>query len=409
MENKKASYLNTPDRACILILVILTSLSLASCGINTAERIRPVGQNPKEVPCVYPGQAKNSVHAVVFSPDSKTLITGCVNNQILTWDAQKGRLLKSLETLTPEMLPISENDFNLVYLSPDGKTVVNVLKYDRPIGTRLMQLWNIEKGELVSVLMGHEGWPRGIAFSSDSKILASGGGDKMVLLWDVQTGKAIGAIREVGWVLSLAFSPGGEVLAVGHSFPAPGSKTTRTTGDIGMGVSTKEHIGTINIWDVQTGNLLRTLSGHIKGTECMAFSPDGKVLASSGWDGTFYLWDIQTGKQLKALPDTGAMALAVAFSPDGGTLATGHWDGVVRLWDAETGVLLRDLRRFILSPSRAIRSVAFSPDGEKLAAGFSGGTAVMWNVKTGKRLRTITAPYEHPNALERRRLLAEKK
>jgi len=353
-----------------------------------------VGQNPKEVPCIYPGQAKNSVHAVVFSPDSKTLITGCVNNQILTWDAQKGRLLKSLETLTPEMLPISENDFNWVYLSPDGKTVVNVIKYHHSMEVfMVMQLWNIEKGELVSVLRGHESWIRGIAFSSDSKIMASGGLDK----------------REVGWVLSLAFSPGGDVLAVGHSFPAPGSKTTRTTGDIGMGVSTKEHIGTINIWDVQTGNLLRTLSGHIKGTECMAFSPDGKVLASSGWDGTFYLWDVQTGEQLKVLPDTGAMALAVAFSPDGGTLATGHWDGVVRLWDAETGVLLRDLRRFILSPSRAIRSVAFSPDGEKLAAGFSDGTAVMWNVKTGKRLRTITAPYEHPNALERRRLLAEKK
>ena len=318
MENKRTSYLNTPDRACILTLVILTSLSLASCSINTAERIKPVGQNPKEVPCVYPGQAHNSVHAVVFSPDSKTLITGCIDNQILFWDAQSGRLLKSLETVTPEMLPIGEFDFNWVYLSPDGKTVVNVLKYHQSSAELiLMQLWNIEKGELVSVLRGHESWIRGIAFSSDSKILASGGMDRMVLLWDVQTGKALGAIREVGWVLSLAFSPGGDVLAVGHSFPHPDGKTTRTAGDIGMGVSTKEHIGTINIWDVQTGNLLRTLSGHIKGTECMAFSPDGKVLASSGWDGTFYLWDVQTGKKLKALPDTGALALAVAFSPDG--------------------------------------------------------------------------------------------
>ena len=134
----------------------------------------------------------------------------------------------------------------------------------------------------------------------------------------------------------------------------------------------------------------------------MAFSPDSKVLASSGWDGALYLWDVQTGKQLKALPDTGALALAVAFSPDGTTLATGHWDGIVRLWDAETGVLLKKLRGFIFSPLDSIRSIAFSPDGETLAAGIVDGTAVMWNVKTGKRLRTLKTSAEHPNRVNRR-------
>ena len=402
MYKSKSLYLNANGKVYILILVILISLLLTSCSMNTAVNTKPWGQNPKEVPCHYPTIALNAVYSVVFSPDSKTLITGCMNNQILVWDAQTGKLLKSLETVIPEMLPMSNTDFNLVFLSPDGKTVVNALMYQPP-GT--MQIWDIQKGELLHTLKGHEGWIRAVAFSPDSKIMASGGVNGVLLLWDIRTGKSLGLLEEMMdyYILSLAFSPDSMVLAVGHSYPAPDSRTIDIDRARGMQLSTKEFIGTIRIWDVQTRELLCTLSGHVKGTECMAFSPDSKVLASGGWDGALYLWDVQTGKQLKALPDTGALALAVAFSPDGRTLATGGWDGIVRLWDAETGVLLKKMRGFIFSSSDAIRSIAFSPDGETLAAGIVDGTAIMWNVRTGKRLRTLTTSAEHPNQVYRRR------
>jgi WD40 repeat protein len=374
------------------ILAVLISMLLSSCSMNTAVNTKPFGQNPNEVPCVYPPRAYNSVYSVIFSHDSKTLITGCINNQILVWNAQTGKLLKSLETIIPEMLPITHVNFNSVYLSPDGNTVVNVLKY-HPRGR--MQIWDIQKGELLHALMGHEGWIRSVAFSPDSKIMASGGTiDQGIILWDIQTGKSLGILEEIDDVLSLAFSPDGKVLAAGDCKYPPDSKAIAVGNFPYMFISTKELIGTIHIWNVQTRELLITLNGHEKGTLCITFSPDSKILASGGWDGTVRLWDIQTSKQLKILTDTGGPVFSIAFSPDGKTFATGSWDGIVRLWDVEAGVMMKKMRQSAFLASDAVRSVAFSPDGETLAAGIMDGTAVMWNVKTGKRLKTLQ-PNKH--------------
>jgi WD40 repeat protein len=247
-------------------------------------------------------------------------------------------------------------------------------------------MWDIQKGELLHNLRGHEGWIWGFAFSPDSKIMASGGDDRTILLWDVETGKSLGILEEYDDVLSLAFSPDSKILASGNSFYA----------------SNQEIIGTINLWDMQTRKIIHNLKGHERATECVAFSPDSKILVSGGWDGTMRFWDVQTGKQLNVLTDkdTGGPVFSIAFSPDGRTFASGGWDGIVRLWDIETGVALKKMRQsgFLSSATSGVRSVTFSPDGETLAAGIMDGTTVMWNVKTGKRLKTLrNNPF--PNAI----------
>jgi len=357
------------------ILVVLISLSLASCSMKTITYTKPWTLDPKEVFSYH--SSINAMDSVIFSPDNKTLITGCVNNQILVWDAKTRKLLKSLETITPEMRPMNNTDFNRVFLSPDGNIAVNVLMY-HPRGR--MQIWDIQKGELLHTLKGHEGWIWGVAFSPDSKIMASGGFDRAILLWNIQTGESLGILEEFDEIQSLAFSSDGKILAAGNSVDA----------------SKKEVIGTIHIWDIQTREIMHTLKGHEKTTECLAFSPDGKTLASGGWDGTMRLWDVQTGKQIRILTDkdTGGPVFSIAFSPDGRMIATGGWDGIARLWDAETGVVLKKMRQpgFFSSTTSGIRSVAFSPDGETLAAGIMDGTAIIWKVKTGKRLRTLHNP-----------------
>ena len=146
--------------------------------------------------------------------------------------------------------------------------------------------------------------------------------------------------------------------------------------------------------EVGTGTHLRTLTGHTFDVISIAFSPDGKTLASGSAD-ELRLWDTNTGKhKIHAhadSPGTWGGVLSVAFSPDGSTLASGSLDNTIRLWDTTTGkhkhMLATDRQNRI---SEIIMSVVFSPDGNTLASGKalierSGGTIHLWNATTGER------------------------
>lgn len=141
----------------------------------------------------------------------------------------------------------------------------------------------------------------------------------------------------------------------------------------------------VRLWDVETGNLLKTLKGHKWIVETVGFSPDGKTLASGGWDDTVRLWDAIRGRHLKTLTEHTGWVLIVGFSPDSQTLASGGADGTVRLWDVDTGNLLKIL------PGHAggVLSVDFSPDGKTLASGSVDGSVWLWDVEMGNLLKTF--------------------
>ncbi len=142
---------------------------------------------------------------------------------------------------------------------------------------------------------------------------------------------------------------------------------------------------TTRIWDADTGNHLRTLKRHTYGVNSLAFSPDGRELASSsGSDATIQLWDADTGKLLRTLTGHTSSVYGVAFSPNGRIIASGSSDDTIQLWDADAGELLRTLTR----PSAvSVFSVAFSPDGSTIASGSLDNTISLWEVDTGKHLR----------------------
>ncbi len=147
-------------------------------------------------------------------------------------------------------------------------------------------------------------------------------------------------------VYGVAFSPDGRTLASGS------------------------YDETIRLWDVATGNPLRTLERHTDAVYSVAFSPDGKTLARGSYDDTIRLWDVATGNRDGTLEGHTNYVRSVAFSPDGQMLASGSDDDTIRFWDVATGNPLRTLE----GHTDSVRSVAFSPDGQMLASGSSDDT-----------------------------------
>jgi WD40 repeat protein len=207
------------------------------------------------------------------------------------------------------------------------------------------------------VLIGHQGWVTSLAFDLDGKILASGGGDGTVRLWDLKDPGAEPIVfsGHKRWVRSVAFSPDGETLASG--------------GD------DQE----VRLWDASRPNAEPVvLSGHKGTVRSVVFSPDGETLASGGDDQVVRLWDLKDpAAEPVLLSGHQGTIRSVAFSPEGETLASASMDATVRLWD------LKDpsAQPRVLRHQTPITCVAFSPDGKTLASSGEDWIVHLWNLK----------------------------
>jgi WD40 repeat protein len=143
--------------------------------------------------------------------------------------------------------------------------------------------------------------------------------------------------------------------------------------------------GEIRFWHSASGLPLQTFWGHTNSVRSVAFSPNGKTLASGSDDRTVCLWEVSSGKVLTSLQGHASLVSSVAFSPDGKTLASGSGDQTVCLWEVSSGKLLNALQ----GHANLVSSVAFSPDGKILASGSYDRTVHLWEVSSGKALNTL--------------------
>jgi WD40 repeat protein len=330
--------------------------------------------------------------SLILAPDGKTLVTGDQGKTIRLWDLERAQEIRQI--------PRRPGDADALALAPDGKTLAAG-------GTNnTLRRWDISGKEL-AIGGGHQAGIASLALTPDGKRLATGSAAGAMRFWAMDTVKdsakrlglgkddALVACASDGKTLalaegssparlidvsnpqarasfsgpkddpvwSLAFSPDGKLLAVGH-----------------------EHHG-VQLWNVATGSVARQLD-YPGGVHALAFTPDGKTLAAGGAE-QIALWETATGAPLLKI-GKGSPVASVAFSPDGQILAAGKYDATIQLWDMRPGANQGKNVRNLEGHQSAVLGLAFSPDGRILTSAGHDRSVRLWEVASGQQIGAWT-------------------
>ena len=386
--------------------------------------------------------------SLAFAPDGKRLVSIGEDSRAIVWDVATGREMATIA------LQMTQDKIQQSVLAPDGKTLLmaghpyqsNVAVYEAgvkgpkhtflDIGNTIESVacspdgrtaaWGDENGRvfLFDIVTGqttgeplsaHASGLLQLAFSSDGSLLASGGTDSKVVIWDVVRRQPVLHLKgHTERVTSLSFSEDGKLLVSGSqdgsariwelsSYGKP--RILATSGDSnvmdvafsadGLWIATGDSVP--RIWNARTGRLVRTLASN-RGWDAyrVAFSQDSSILATGGLDSRVTLWDVVTGRVLQSLDgrasetsisDRDRMIGAVSFSRDGKLVAAGFGDPnwlsrsqaaqFIKIWEVGTGRLVR-----VLDVTNFVRKLEFSPDGKQLAVACLDNGVRVWETTT---------------------------
>lgn len=314
---------------------------------------------------------RSAIHAIAMSADGTHLASGSADGLVYLWEWRSGQVR---QRLSGYKLGVGSLAF-----SPDGKTLAT------GSGDGLIRLWETQSpesnGQLLATLQAHNHDVGALAFSPDGRWLASGGHGGNIRLWDLQS-QGMPALRLQGHtsiIRDLCFQPAGSTSAPSATYLLASASADQT----------------VRLWSL-TGELRYTMLGHTNDILALAFSADGRQLASSGEDQTIYWWDTRTGQIINSLqayrhgPTT-----IVRFTPDGELAVSGSADQLVRLWPVGASATAEPITErtpcYVLrGHTHFVRAVAVSPGGQIIASGGADHTIRLWDRTTQTELGTLT-------------------
>jgi WD40 repeat protein/serine/threonine protein kinase/tetratricopeptide (TPR) repeat protein len=320
-----------------------------------------------------------------FSPDGTRLASAGNDRTVRVWDARTGFLLHELQGHGDEITSVAWDPQGTRLASVDargmlrlwgastGEALLAVRAHPAgsdsvcwgPTGDRLasagrggvIKIWQARTGRPLHTLRGHTSRVQCVSWSPQGDRLASAAWDETIRVWDAAACQQLLQINNSAWMPRVCWCPDGQRLA-----------------------SNSRDGLTVKIWEAATGKELRALKGHRGEVVGVAFSPDGKRLASAGIDGMVRTWDTDTGAPGVALRAHLHWVYEVSWSADGRRLASASQDGTVKVWDAN-----RPQEAVVLRGHGSIaRAVAWGPGGRRLASAGSDGTVRLWDADTGR-------------------------
>ncbi|MFL5245796.1 MAG: WD40 repeat domain-containing protein [Gemmataceae bacterium] len=360
-----------------------------------------------------------AVKSVVFHPDNVHVIVG----------AEKGASVESI-SLTRQ---IKASDAGIQALA-----VVGGGSHLLTAGAdKTAKLWNLANGASERTFAGAAGPLKAVAVSKNSALVATGGAEGIVRVYNFADAKLLGSYKAPGALESLAFSPNNQALLgacadksvvvwnvvwnPGQPLPPEFGKVVQShshsaaaTGVAfapdGLSFYSSGQDKSIKAWKFASENPNKTLP-HPNLVDAVAFSPDGQRLATGCHDGAVRIWDVAKGlviKEIKAHQITmptpqPAAVYTLAWNNDGKQIASGGYDGSMKLWDATSGALVKEFKAykekdFEKGHREGVFSVAFSPDNKSLASCSSDHTIKLWNVADGMVAREFVDPNLKPGA-----------
>jgi WD40 repeat protein len=329
-------------------------------------RIRSLGD--RRADCIIRGH-NNSITGMAFSPDGTRLLTGSVDHRARVWDLTAAQGVRELNGDAISATSIA--------FSPGGERLVASGWRSSWGNEGRIRIWDGLTAAGPRVLPGHGGACVAIACSPDRKAMASGGDDRSIKIWNLESGALLSEIPA---------AHKGPVNRVTYS--EDGTRLASAGGD-----------GAVALWDLSRnrsrGPVLRHPHLFVNGA---AFSGDGAVVVTWGERGMLFLWDSASGARIASLAGHEGTVHVVVMSPDGRTMASAGEDRVIRIWDFSRP-RQPILRRALVGHTDYVQCLAFSRDGKRLASGSRDKTVKFWDVSSGHEALSLRGNANWVNAV----------
>jgi WD40 repeat protein len=313
-----------------------------------------------------------AVIALAFSPDGKRVASADVVGRTFVWEVETGEVVASRQdqNVAVPIRQIQDGAGGLAF-APEGTLLALALR------TGGVLLWDVTANKEVRGPGGHKGTATSVAFRPDGKQLASGGVDGTVRLWDAVDGRELRVLTGH----AEAFEPPEGDPRRREAARRPAAVEAVAFSADGKRLASAGDDNAVKVWEAETGKEVCTCRGHTAGVLSVAFAPDGRQVISGSADGTVRLWGAATGKELRTLKAHRGWVRGLAVSADGLLLATSCPDeGAVKVWDVKA-----DPACLSIPANRGpLLSVAFRPDGQRLAAVGVGGCLRVVHPATGQ-------------------------